>query len=91
LQNLCRETIDIPPQHRSWNWKKINVKIQEEKCLESPSDCDVERRFSIFEELAFVKAGESRDYHQDMGEFFFFLKKHNSEYMFKELFGIDKT
>jgi hypothetical protein len=41
--------------------------------------------------LAFVKAGESRDYHQDMGEFFFFLKKHNSEYMFKELFGIDKT
>ena len=73
---------------KSWNWKKINVKIQEDRSLESQDDCDMERRFGDFRELNFVKPGDIRDYHMDMGKFFIFLKEHNSEYMFKELFGI---
>ncbi len=76
---------------RSWNWKKINVKIQEDTHLESPSDREAQRRFPDFQELAFVKSAESRDYHMDMGEFFSYLKAHESTYMFKELFGIEKS
>lgn len=74
----CNETWAVI---KSWNWKKINIKIQEE---------DSSRRFEDFTEIGFVKSNESRDYHMDMGEFFSFLGKHESEYMFKELFGIDK-
>ena len=76
---------------KSWNWKKINVKIQEDRSLDSRDDCDMERRFQEFKELDFVKPGDIRDYHMDMGKFFNFLKEHNSEYMFKELFGISKS
>ena len=66
---------------KSWNWKKINVRFQEEGPI---------RKFKGFSELAFVKSLESRDYHMDMGEFFNFLVEHDSDHMFKELFGIDK-
>ena len=48
------------------------------------------RKFDKFEEIGFVK-GDTRDYHMDMGEFFKYLQNHNCEYMFKELFGIDKS
>ena len=77
---------------KGWNWKKINVKIQEEDDnVESWDDLDKMKRFEGFEEIGFVKNSEQRDYHMDMGEFFKFLKAHQSEYMFKELFGIDKS
>ena len=74
---------------KSWNWKKINVKIQENKS--DGRDLDSWRRFNSFEEIGFIKPGEARDYHMDMGEFHTYLKEHESDYMFKELFGIDKS
>ena len=45
----------------------------------SRDDCDMERRFQEFQELNFVKPGDIRDYHMDMGKFFNFLKEHKSE------------
>ena len=91
LEGQSRECGEAWSTIKSWNWKKINVKIQEELSLESVEDCDRERRFQDFRELNFVKPGEIRDYHMDMGKFFHFLKEHESEYMFKELFGITKS
>lgn len=69
---------------KSWTWKKINVKWQEEFAKEDDNS------FDAFEEIGFVKA-ETRDYHMDMGEFHKFLVAHNCGHMFKELFGIEKT
>ena len=48
------------------------------------------RKFKSFEEIGFVKGGETRDYHMDMGEFSKYLEQNNCLYMFKELFGFDK-
>jgi len=71
---------------KSWNWKKINVRLQETD--DSRGDIDDARRFSSFEEIGFVKPGETRDYHMDMGEFHKYLDQHDCGYMFKELFGV---
>lgn len=75
---------------KSWNWKKINVKIQEEEQVRNQEQEQKFRKFEKFEEIGFVKNSENRDYHMDMGEFFSYLKGHQSEHMFKELFGITK-
>ena len=92
LEGDSRECGEAWSTIKSWNWKKINVKIQEDRSgLKSFDDCDRERRFQDFKELNFVKPGDIRDYHMDMGKFCNFLKEHNSEYMFKELFGITKS
>ena len=48
------------------------------------------QKFDKFEEIGFVK-GETEDFHMDMGEFYKFLQTHKCDYMFKELFGIDKS
>jgi len=72
---------------RHWNWKKINVKIQEDK---DTQDIAAERLFDKFEEIGFVK-NSGRDYHMDMGEFFKYLEAHQCTWIFKELFGIDKS
>jgi len=72
---------------RHWNWKKINVKIQEDSDTE---DVDGERLFDKFEEIGTVK-NTGRDYHMDMGEFFKFLEMHRCTWAFKELFGIEKS
>jgi len=72
---------------RHWNWKKINVKIQEDSETE---DIDTERLFDKFEEIGTVKTA-GRDYHMDMGEFFKYLEVHRCSWVFKELFGIEKS
>jgi len=74
---------------KHWNWKKINVKIQEEEQIET--DVDSHRRFGTFQEIGTVKNPDSRNYHMDLGEFYKFLESHQSAYMFKELFGVDKN
>lgn len=91
LEGRSRDCGEAWSTIKSWNWKKINVKIQEDRSLESRDDCDMERRFQEFQELNFVKPGDIRDYHMDMGKFFNYLKEHKSEYMFEELFGISKS
>ena len=85
LEGTARNVNDAWSVIKGWNWKKINVKIQET----FKDDCD--KRFIDFNEIGFVKNSDNRDYHMDMGEFFRFLKQHESEYMFKEFFGINKT
>ena len=79
---------------RSWNWKKINVKHQEKEDLpseQSSIECiDKIRKFSGFDEIGFVKNGDTRDYHMDMGEFSKYLDQHMCLYMFKILFGFEK-
>eukprot|EP00092_Neocalanus_flemingeri_P013834 GFUD01014924.1.p1 GENE.GFUD01014924.1~~GFUD01014924.1.p1 ORF type:complete len:289 (-),score=65.91 GFUD01014924.1:324-1190(-) len=72
---------------RHWNWKKINVKIQEDRDTE---EIDAERLFDKFEEIGTVK-NSGRDYHMDMGEFFKYLESHQCGWAFKELFGIEKS
>ncbi len=89
MEGSARNCAEAWSAIKSWNWKKINVKIQEEE--ENVLDLDKLRRFPDFQEIGFVKTGETRDYHMDMGEFFIFLKKYDSDYMFKEFFGIDKV
>ena len=84
LEGVLEVCNDVWSIIKQWNWKKINVKFQE--------DCDSKEdlKFNKFEEIGFVK-GDTRDYHMDMGEFFKYLKEHQCEYMFKELFGIEKS
>ena len=75
---------------KSWNWKKINVRLQE------GGGSEASRRFASFEEIGFVKGGETRipgreqdvHYHMDMGEFHKYLDQHDCGYIFKELFGV---
>ena len=69
---------------KSWNWKKINVRLQEG----GGSEVDASRRFASFEEIGFLKGGETRDYHMDMGEFHKYLEQQDCGYIFKELFGV---
>lgn len=90
MEGYQRDCNDAWAVIKSWNWKKINVKIQENETV-NESDVNDFRRFNTFEEIGFIKPGEGRDYHMDMGEFHSFLKEHESEYMFKELFGIEKN
>ena len=85
ILDVCNDVWSVIKQ---WNWKKINVKFQEDP---SPNQEKKEFfKFEKFEEIGFVK-GDTRDYHMDMGEFFKYLKEHQCEYMFKELFGIEKS
>ena len=90
-ENNCTEAWSVI---KSWNWKKINVKHQETQELdEDTSDVeyiDAFRRFKGFEEICFIKNGDTRDYHMDMGEFSKYLEQNRCLYMFKELFGLDK-
>jgi len=70
---------------RNWNWKRLNIKIQEE--LEGDiEDC---RLFSGFVEIGEVKSG-SRDCHMDMGQFQTYLQQHGCLHIFSQLFGIEK-
>ena len=84
ILDVCNDVWSIIKQ---WNWKKINVKFQEDP---SPNQEEDFLKFEKFEEIGFVK-GDTRDYHMDMGEFFKYLKEHKCEHMFKELFGIEKS
>ena len=78
---------------KSWNWKKINVRHQEEEKVDENSDhqtIEIFRRFKGFQEIGFVKNGETRDYHMDMSEFSKYLDQNDCLYMFKILFGFEK-
>jgi len=87
IEGLSQNCTDWWSLVRHWNWKKINVKIQEDK---ETDNIDGERLFQTFEEIGVVK-NAGRDYHMDMGEFHKYLEKHNCTWIFKELFGIEKT
>lgn len=75
---------------RNWNWKKISVKIQEELEIDPQEAVDGKRLFTSFEEIGLVKECH-RGNHMDMGEFFRYLEIYKSTWVFKELFGIEKS
>lgn len=70
---------------RNLTWKKIMCKK-----IETNDELDINnfRKFSSFEEIAF-QSENVRSTHMDMGEFYGYLERHNCEYMFKEIFGVD--
>ncbi|KAK6637226.1 hypothetical protein RUM44_007640 [Polyplax serrata] len=75
-------------QVKSMTWKKI-VCIKKENCNKESSINQLQR-FSTFQEISFNSGKmKKQDHHMDFGEFYQYLKEHNSDYMFKELFGID--
>jgi len=75
---------------RNWNWKKISVKIQEELEIDSGEAVDGKRLFTSFEEIGLVKECH-RGNHMDMGEFYKYLEIYKTTWVFKELFGIEKS
>jgi hypothetical protein len=73
---------------RRWNWKSITCK--EREIIKEVHDVEAERKIKGFCELFFDTHGGQRSNHMDLGKFRDYLKMHNLEYMFKELFGIDR-
>ncbi|XP_068137656.1 RWD domain-containing protein 2A isoform X3 [Hyperolius riggenbachi] len=72
------------------NWKHISCKHSES--VEATGLLDNLRLFSSFEELTFAAHGDyglRNDYHMDLGQFFEYLKQHQSEHIFQILFGIE--
>ncbi|XP_073482976.1 RWD domain-containing protein 2A isoform X2 [Aquarana catesbeiana] len=72
------------------NWKHISCKHAE--TMEVTSTIDNLRLFSSFDELIFAAHGDyglRNDYHMDLGQFFDYLKQHQSEHIFQILFGIE--
>ena len=89
-ENNCTDAWNVI---KSWNWKKINVRHQEDEKFDAESDqlsIDSFRRFRGFQEIGFVKNSDTRDYHMDMSEFSKYLDQNNCLYMFKILFGFEK-
>nr|ACO11565.1 RWD domain-containing protein 2A [Caligus rogercresseyi] len=86
---ICLEgmrTEEVWSRIKSWNWKKIGVRIIE---TSKPNEGEEEFcRFKDFKEMNFLKSDQTRDYHMDFGEFRKFLSEHDSEYIFKEIVGL---
>lgn len=70
---------------RRWNWKSITCRKRE--VTKGVQQIDSERKIVGFKELFFDTHGQ-RSNHMDLGQFREYLKTHNLEYMFKELFGV---
>ncbi|XP_065656339.1 RWD domain-containing protein 2B [Hydra vulgaris] len=64
---------------RKLSWKKMTCKLK---------DVCEKRKFNEFQELSFG-SNSSKNYHNDMGKFFTFLKDNNIGYLFKCLFGVE--
>lgn len=71
---------------RNWQWKHIKLKVQEEE----EGETDAKRIFTGFQEIGVLKECQ-RGNHMDMGEFQKYLQQHNVHWVFKELFGIDRS
>ncbi|XP_077145923.1 RWD domain-containing protein 2A [Ranitomeya variabilis] len=73
------------------NWKHISCKHTES--VHVTDSMDALRLFHSFEELIFEAHGEyglRNDYHMDLGQFFEYLRQHQSEHIFQILFGIER-
>ncbi|XP_073445765.1 RWD domain-containing protein 2A [Dendrobates tinctorius] len=72
------------------NWKHISCKHTES--VHVTDSMDALRLFQSFEELIFEAHGDyglRNDYHMDLGQFFEYLRLHQSEHIFQILFGIE--
>lgn len=81
-----RQTKEFYDTLRRWNWKSITCRKRELTC--DVGDIDAHRKVAGFQELFFDIHG-TRQNHVDMGQFLEYLRAHQMEYMFKELFGVD--
>ena len=64
--------------------------MEEEGEVTDPEEIQCWRRFEGFKEVGVLKDC-IRGNHMDMGEFQKFLKEHRADWVFKELFGIDRS
>ena len=85
VEGTSQNTKDFYSILRRWNWKSIGCRRKE--VVES-MDIDSNRKIQGFQELAFDTHG-TRQTHMDMGQFLEYLRTHNLDYMFKELFGVE--
>ena len=75
---------------RNWQWKLVKVRVQEDGEVPDSQGVDGWRSFQGFGEVGVLKDC-LRGNHMDMGEFQKFLKEHRADWVFKELFGIDRS
>jgi len=81
-----REVLGLETKNNNSEVSDIDETPDERK----PVDKKELMKFSCFEEISFdVKQGQGRNYHMDMGQFLEYLKKHDSENIFKLYFGVD--
>lgn len=86
IEGYNKQTKEFYNVLRRWNWKSITCRKRE--IIEDARDIDKERKITGFQELVFDTHGQ-RANHMDLGQFRDYLKTHQLEYMFKELFGVD--
>ncbi|KAK2582295.1 hypothetical protein KPH14_004636 [Odynerus spinipes] len=67
------------------NWHRILIKLIEDETLNSEKDINVMRKYPNFQEISFP----SSDRHNDMGQLLKYLTEHQSQHVFKDLFGIE--
>jgi len=75
---------------RNWQWKMIKLKVQEDQDATTVTDIEEQRVFTGFQEIGVLKECQ-RGNHMDMGEFQKYLQEHDIHWVFKELFGIDRS
>lgn len=67
------------------NWHRILIKLIEDEILDKGKDLNIMRKYSNFQEISFP----SSDRHNDMGQLLKYLSEHQSQHVFKDLFGIE--
>lgn len=85
VEGSVRTTREFYSVLRRWNWKSIGCRRRE---VEHSMDIAKLRKIEGFGEISFDMHGH-RQSHMDMGQFLAYLRAHNLEYMFKELFGVE--
>ena len=86
IEGTVRKTNEFYSVLRRWNWKSIACRRRE---VEPSAEVGSLRRVEGFRELSFEVRGTRHHSHMDMGQFLTFLKQHNLEYIFKDLFGVE--
>ncbi|XP_058809447.1 RWD domain-containing protein 2A [Phymastichus coffea] len=81
-------------QIKSWHWHRIIIKFIE-KDFEQTDDFNKYRKFTDFQELSFVNCDRQTNhtvplnFKNDTSQLLKFLRQHNSEHAFNQIFGFD--
>ena len=89
-QGSARDVGDWWAIVRNWQWKHIRLKVEEEEEAATLEQLKDSRVFRGFQEVGVLKDTQ-RGNHMDMAEFLKYLQQHNVEWVFNELFGIDRS
>lgn len=82
VEGTERNTKDFYSALKRWNWKSITCRCREELVSHDIDSC---RKIAGFHELVLDVQGT----HLNLGQFLDYLRGHQLEYMFKQLFGVD--